>query len=139
MQDNAPTPVRDFISVDDAILLIKGHKANEPTILPSKLRVSYGYIKPQTNITLFQAKLGRMKNGKIGAVPTAPVFVRVNTTIEAELLKQAIKEKVEELTLEEFSPNPAVFRTTEYTEGNERCFMQNNDTPNVKVGQVIRD
>lgn len=137
MQD-APTPVRDFITVDDAITLIKGHQKDAPTILPSKLRLTYLYCRPGNNITLFQSKLGTMTNGKIGAVPTAPVYVRINTLLEAETLKKVIKDKIQELTAREFNPEQPVYRSTANEDGNERCIMKNNPKPEVKVGQEIR-
>lgn len=135
----APTPVRDFISVEDAITLIKGHRADAPTILPSKLRLTYLYCKPNNNITLFQAKLGKMASGRLGAVATAPVFVRINTTLEAETLKQVIKDKVQELSHEEFRPNQVVRRKTTNEEGNGRCIMKDNPEVRVKVGDSIQD
>lgn len=137
MQD-APTPVRDFISVDDAITLIEGHQKNAPTILPSKLRLTYLYCKPGNNITLFQSKLGTMTNGKIGAVPTAPVYVQIKTLLEAETLKKTIKDKIQELTAKEFNPDKPVYRSTANEEGNERCIMKNNLEPQTQLGQEIR-
>lgn len=138
MQNNAITPMRDFISFDDAITLIKGHNREKPTVLAKKLRVSYRYCKPGNNITLFLAKRGITPAGYEGAVEAGIVYVEIKTNLEAELMKQAIKDKIQELQGKEFNPYPTVARTTANEEGNERCLMKNNPKPEAKIGQEIR-
>lgn len=84
---------KGFISVDDAIALIKSHTRENPVVDLPFLVDNAGRIKTAHNFTIKRVK----KEGDKW-VQDEPVFVTIWEDLERELLRKAVKEKYAEFT-----------------------------------------
>lgn len=96
-----------FISIEDAIKLIKKDTAKEATVDLKFLRNSFEWIQEKHNLTI---PLLKTENGRVKQV--GYTFVHVADKLQLELLKDAIRTAWRERTKKELDETPVRHITT---------------------------
>ena len=109
MQNNLPN---GFISLDEAIALIKSDTRKDPKVDIDFLVRNFAYIAPAHNFTIKLLK--RDASGKI--VGNGERFVQFANEYETAIFEHAVSDKYKELVGHDFDKNPVRNITTTVTD-----------------------
>lgn len=131
-----------FISVDEAIALIKSHTKENPVIDLLFLVDNAGRIKTAHNFTIKRVKRGiDKKTKKEEWVEDDPVFVTIWRDLERELLREAVKKKYAEFTGQALNIAELGLKSVTTTiddEGNATGKFRINKESNIKLHDTIQ-